>query len=81
MWVLYRINKDKDEKSLLAFRRHIISTIFLKYSEEGRFSWSHLGIRNIPSAVCYFNAKHYQVQSEHRRIQNPFKRLRMGVLG
>ena len=70
-WVLYRIKKDKDEKSLPAFRRRIISIIFLKYSKEGRFSWSHLGIRNIPLAICYFNAKHYHVQSEHRRIRTP----------
>ena len=77
-WVLYRINKDKGDESLplLAFRRHVVNIIFLKYSKEGRLSSSHLGILNIPSNVCYDDAKHYQVQSEHRRIQNPFKHLR-----
>ena len=82
-WVLYRINKDKGNESLhlLAFRRHVVNVIFLKYSKEARFSSSHLGIRNILSDVCYDDTKHYQVQSEHRRIQNPFKHLRRGVLG
>ena len=28
---------------------------------------------------CYDDTKHYQVQSEHRRIQNPFKYLRWNV--
>ena len=74
-WVLYRIYKGKGDESLplLAFRRHVINLIFLKYSKEGRLSSSHLGIRNIPSDVCYDDTKHYQVQSEHRCIQNPFK--------
>ena len=79
--VLYRINKDEGDESLplLTFRRHIVNAIFLKYSKEGRLSSSHLGIRNIPSDVCYDDTKHYQVQSEHRRIQNPFKHLRDSV--
>ena len=36
--VLYRINKDEGDESLplLAFRRHIVNVIFLKYSKEGR---------------------------------------------
>ena len=52
-WVLYRINKDKGDESLplLAFRRHVINVIFLKYSKK-------LGIRNIPSDVCYYDTKH-----------------------
>ena len=59
-WVLHRINKDKGDESLplLAFRRHVINVIFLKYSKKGRFFSSHLGIRNIPSDVCYYDTKH-----------------------
>ena len=69
-WVLYRINKDKGDESLplLAFRKHVVNVIFLKYSKKGRLSSSHLGIRNIPSDVCYDDRKHFKVQSEHRRI-------------
>ena len=61
--VLYRINKDEGDKSLpfLVFSRHIVNAIFLKYSKEGRLSSSHVGIRNIPSDVCYDVTKHYQV--------------------
>ena len=79
-WVLHRINKDKGDESLplLAFQ-DIVNAIFLKYSKKGRLSSSHLGIRNIPSDVCYDDIKHYQVQSEHRRIQNTFKHLRGSV--
>ena len=66
--LLYRINKDKgvDSLPLLAFWRHVVNIVFLKYSEEGRLSLSHLGIRNISLDVCYDDTKHYQVQSEHR---------------
>ena len=73
--VLYRINKDKDNESLLllAFRRHVVNVIFLKYSEQGRLFSNNLGTRNIPSDVCYDDTKLHQVQSEHRRIQNPVK--------
>ena len=81
-WVLHRINKDeKGDESLppLTFRRHVVNVIFLKYSKEGRLSLSHLGIRNIASDVYYDNTKHYQVQSEQRSIQNPFKYLRGNV--
>ena len=69
-WVLYRINKGKGNESLplLAFRKHVANVIFLKYSKEDRLSSSHLGIRNIPSDVCYDDRKHFKVQSEHRRI-------------
>ena len=71
--VLYRINKDEGDESLpfLVFWRHTVNAIFLKYSKEARLSSSHVGIRNIPSDVCYGVAKHYQVQSEHNRTQNP----------
>ena len=71
VWVLYRIKKDGGDESLplLAFRRNDVNAIFLKYSNEGRLSSSHVGIRNIPSDVCYDDPKHYQVlQSEQRRI-------------
>ena len=80
-WVLYPINKDKDNESLslLDFRRHAVNVSFLKYSKEGRLSSSHLGILNIASDVCYDDTKHFQVQSENRRIQNPFKHLRESV--
>ena len=63
--VLYHINKDKGDESLslLAFQRHSVNVIFLKYSKEGRLSSSHLGIRNIPSDICHDGTKHYQVKS------------------
>ena len=79
--VLYRINKDEGDVSLpfLVFWRHIVIAIFLKYSKEGRLSSSHVGIRNIPLDVCYDVTKQYQVQSEHRRTQNPFKHLKWSV--
>ena len=81
VWVLYPINKDEGNESLplLAFPKDVVNAIFLRYSKEGRLSSSHAGIRNIPSDVCYDDTKHYQVQSEHRRIQNPFKYLRWSV--
>ena len=64
--VLYRINKDESNESLplLAFRRDVINAIFLKSSEEGRSSARHVGIRNLPSDVCYDNTKYCQVLSE-----------------
>ena len=36
-WVLHHINKDEGNESLplLAFRRHVINEIFLKYSKKG----------------------------------------------
>ena len=79
--VLYHINKDKGDESLplLAFQRYSVNVIFLKYSKEGRLSSSHLGIRNIPSDVCYDGTKHYQMQSEHRHMQNPIKHLKGSV--
>ena len=77
-WILHRVKKDEGNESLLflVFRRHIVNTIFLKYLKKGRLSSSHVGIQNIPSDICYDDTKHYQVQSEHRRTQNPFKQLR-----
>ena len=58
--VLYHINKDKGDESLplLAFQRYSVNVIFLKYSKEGRLSSSHLGIRNIPSDLCYDGTMH-----------------------
>ena len=81
-WVVYHINKDRGNESLLlrAFSRHVISMIFLKYSKHGRFSLNHLGIWNIPLDVWYNDTKHFQMQSEYRHIQNPFKHLRACVL-
>ena len=79
--VLHGINEDEGNESLplLAFRVHVINAIFLKYSKESRFSSSHVGIRNILSDVCYGDTEHYQVQSEHRCTQNPYKHLRWHV--
>ena len=73
VWVLYGINKNERDESLplLAFRRRAVNAIFLKTSKEGKLSWSHLGIQDIPSDVCYDDTKHYQLQSEHKRIQTP----------
>ena len=65
--------------SLLAFRRNVVNFIFLKYSKERRLPSSHVGIGNIPSDVCYDDTKQYQKQSEHKRIQNLFKHLRLSV--
>ena len=81
VWVLYCINKDEGNESLLllTFRRDFVNVIYLKYSKKGRLSSSHVRIRNIPSDVCYDDTKHYQVQSKHRQIQNPFKHLRWSV--
>ena len=80
-WALHHIYKGKGDESLplLTFGRHVVNVIFLKYSKEVRLSSSHLGIQNIPSDVCYDDTKHYEVQSEHRRIQNPFKHLRGSI--
>ena len=77
-WVMYGVNKDESNESLpfLVFQKHIVNTIFLKYSKEGRLSSSHVGIRNIPSDISYDYTKHYQVQSEDRRTQKPFKHLK-----
>ena len=36
VWVLYSFNKDEDDGSppLLAFQRHVVNAIFLKYLKE-----------------------------------------------
>ena len=80
-WVLHCISKGESDESLplLAFWRHAVNVIFVKYSKEVRLFLSHLRILNIPSDVCYDDTKHYQVQSEHRHIQSPFKYLRWSV--
>ena len=66
VWVLYHISNEDDEYlSLLSFWRDLVNAIFLKHSKEDRLSSSHVGIRNIPSDVCYINTK-YQVQSENK---------------
>ena len=66
VWVLYHISNEDDEYlSLLSFWRDLVNAIFLKHSKEDRLSSSHVGIRNIPSDVCYNNTK-YQVQSENK---------------
>ena len=59
-WMLLFINKGEADDSLLllSFRRHVVNTICLTYSKERRISFSHVGIRNIPSAVCYDDTKH-----------------------
>ena len=79
--VFYGISKHEGDESLpfLSFWRHIINAIFLKYSKEDRLSSSHVGIWNTGSDVCYNVTKRYQVQSERRRSQNPFKPLRWSV--
>ena len=65
---------------LLAFRRDVVKTVFLKNPREGRLSSSQVGCRNIPSDVCYDDTKHCWAQSEHRRIQKPLKHLRWNVI-
>ena len=52
----------------LPARRDDVSAIFLKYSSKGRLSSSYVGIWNILSEICYDDIRHYQLQSEHRRI-------------
>ena len=78
-WVLYRIKKDKGffffqkRKKIKikdkVFWRKTVNVIYLKYSD------IQIWIRNIPSDVCYDDTKHYQVQSEHRRILNSLNSL------
>ena len=52
--------QDKGDESLplLAFRRDVVNAIFVEYSKEGKLSPSHIGVRNIPSDVCYDDVKH-----------------------
>ena len=49
------INKNEGDDSLPfpAFRR------MMKYSKEGKSSFSYVGIQNFTSDVCYDDAKHY----------------------
>ena len=71
VWLLHRINKDEGDECLPLrdFRRDVINAIFLKYSKEGRLCSSDVGIRNIPSDVCYNDLKNYQVQSEKAGVR------------
>ena len=80
VWILYRIKIDESDQSLplLAFRREVVNVIFLKYSEESRLSSSHVEMK-YPIRCLLSWPKHYQAQSEHRRIQNHFKHLRWSV--
>ena len=80
-WVLYRINEDEDDESLpvLAFQRHVVKYNFSEIFIGKQIILELVGIRNIPWDVCYDHPKHYQVQSEHRRTQSPFKHLRWSV--
>ena len=45
-WVLHGINKNEsyDPLTLVAFRKHVVNAIFLKYSKEDRLPSTHLGI-------------------------------------
>ena len=54
----YMMDKGDEFLPLLAFRRDIVTAIFLEYSKDSKLSSSHLGIRNIPSDV-YDDTKHY----------------------
>ena len=69
VWVLHCINKDESDESLplLAFRRDVVSAIFLKYLKEGRLSSIQVGIRNISSYICFDDTKHYQAQSVKKK--------------
>ena len=81
VWVLYCRNSDNGDESLyfLTFRRDEANAIFLEYLKERKLSPSYIGIRNIPSDICYDDAKHCYMQSERRRIQNLFKHVRWSV--
>ena len=48
----------KESLPLLAFRREVVNAIYVEYTKEDKLSWSHIGIRNIPSDVCYDDTKH-----------------------
>ena len=76
VWVLHHISNEDDEcLLLLSFWRDAVNAIFLKHSQEGRLSLSHVGVRNIPSDVCYNNTKH-QVQSENKAGIRCVKQIR-----
>ena len=40
------------------FKRDAVNTIFLKYSNKGRFYSSQVGIQIILSDICYDDTKH-----------------------
>ena len=40
-------------------QRDVVNAIFLEYSKEDKLSPRYIGIRNIPSDICYDKAKHY----------------------
>ena len=71
VWVLYRINKVKGGES--------VSSSFSKTCCQCRFSEIFKGRQIIYEPYSYDDAKHYQVQSEHGRIQNTFKHLSRNV--
>ena len=50
-WII--LTKMAVSLSALAFRRHVVNAIFLKYSKEGSNIW----IRNVPLDVCYNDTK------------------------
>lgn len=57
-WII--LTKMAISLSLLAFRRHVVNAIFLKYSKEGSNIW----IQNVPLDVYYNDTKHFQKPSE-----------------
>ena len=52
---------------------------FLENSKEGKIPPSHIGIRNIPSDVCYDDTEHCYMKSERRCIQKFFNHIRWSV--
>ena len=40
-------------------QRDVVNAIFLEYLKEDKLSPRYIGIRNIPSDICYDKAKHY----------------------
>ena len=92
--LLYHINKNIGNQSMLflPFRRNVVNAIFLKYQADHpramqEFKISHQMSAIMTKKILYLRLKHpcddtkyYQVQSEHRRIQNLFKHLRQSFL-
>ena len=68
-WILNRINRAEGDTnySLLAFRREIVNSIFLKYSNDNinkrKMSW--VSVKNVPDVVHLDKIKHYQVPSNN----------------
>ena len=87
LWVLSRPTKSQiltylvKNRKKSAVKHSIQKPILLNFVNLSPTFCSrlHVGIRNISSDACYDHTKHYQVQSEHRRTQNPFKDLRWSV--